>query len=345
MRKVCIALNICTYKREENIRQILKKLQNSFFFEKEEEPCYLGGLSVFIVDNAGEIAESEAENIQLKHNPLGNTGGSGGYQYGIDLIRRSGIEFTHVIFMDDDVNFEIECFYKLYDFLQTVDNENADRPVAGRMIRMECPDVQYTAAEIWNAGKIKHIGQDKSLCEIEFEPVVEYNAGADYGGWWFCCYPYSFVKENDIMPFFLHCDDVEYGLRCGKPPIILKDVQVWHENFENHRTPIICYYDTRNPLFVNEKYGLQPEPCKVLADWKEKISIYHVNKEWDYEYYAIRGMYDFLNGKEWLYRIHPGKYHRKLQKAWISRYKNSIFWRITEKNFKRKYNIDLTSHK
>ena len=40
---------------------------------------------------------------------------------------------------------------------------------------------------------------------------VIYDADADYGGWWFCCFPYVFVQENDVLPFFIHCDDVEYG--------------------------------------------------------------------------------------------------------------------------------------
>lgn len=340
MRNVCIAVNICTYKREESVSRILGKLEASLFFGEKTSACH-GALYVFITDNAGEMTERESEHVRLKHNPRGNTGGSGGYQHGIGMIRESGIRFTHVVFMDDDVDFEIDCFYRLYDFLRTVDEENADRPVAGRMLRMDRPDVQYTAAERWNGGRIEHVGMNKSLQEIESGPEAEYNAGADYGGWWFCCFPWSFVKENDIMPFFLHCDDVEYGLRCGRPPVVLKDVQVWHEVPEDHRNPLICYYDTRNTLYVNEKYGLQPEPGQVLADWKAGISGYHVRREWDYEYFAIRGMYDFLKGKEWLYRIHPGRYHRRLQRAGGCRYKNAVFWRITKMRFQRKYGAEL----
>lgn len=340
MRNVCIAVNICTYKREECLKNILRKLQDSLFFEEKGDSVYAEALYLFITDNAGEMSEIESEYVRLEHNPKGNIGGSGGYQYGIEMIRKTGIDFTHVVFMDDDVEFEMDCFYRLYDFLRTVDDDNKDRPVAGRMIRMDNPAVQYTAAEIWNRGDIKHVGLNKSLYEIESEPAAIYNAGADYGGWWFCCFPWSFVKENDVMPFFLHCDDAEYGLRCQRPPIILKGVQVRHDTFEHHLTPVICYYDTRNPLYVNEKHGLQPDPGQILANWKAKISAYHLHREWDYEYYAIRGMYDFLRGTEWLYRIHPGKYHQKLQRVWINRYKNSIFWRLTEHRFKRKYRTD-----
>lgn len=342
---VRIAVNICTYKRRESIDKILARLQASLFFEGGEESGYLGALYVFVVDNAGELEEAELGQIRLRHNPRGNTGGSGGYQYGIELIRKSGIEFTHVVFMDDDVEFDMDCFYKLYDFLRNVDKDNADRPIAGRMIRMDDPAVQYTAAEVWNRGHIEHVGFHKPLSEIESEPAAEYHAGADYGGWWFGCYPYAFVRENDIMPFFLHCDDVEYGLRCGRPPIILKGVQVRHEAPGSRKTPLIGYYDTRNTLFVNERYGLLGDPRQTLKDWKENISAHHLRREWDYEYYVIRGMYDFLRGVKWLHRIHPGKYHRRLQRAHISRYRNSFFWRITEARFCRKYDIPKAHRK
>lgn len=333
-------MNICTYKREESIRQILDKLKNSSFFDRGQQHTYFGALYIYIVDNACELEEVKSEYINLRHNPKGNTGGSGGFQYGLELIRASAVDFTHVVFMDDDVEFDISCFYKLYDFLRRVDSCNADRPVAGRMFRLDDRSVQYTAGEIWNAGKIAHVGFHKSMSEIEQEEEVNYEAGAEYGGWWFCCYPFSFVRENDIMPFFVHCDDVEYGLRCGRPPIIIKGVQVWHETFEHRQTPMMCYYDTRNPLFVNEKYQLADSASDVLLDWKKKISRYHLEQKWDYEYYAIKGMLDFLKGEKWLTGMHPGKYHNKLRKAKTGRYKNSILWRTAEYRFKRRYNTE-----
>ncbi len=339
MNKVCIAVNICTYKREKYIRRILECFQKSLFFDGEERTDYLGALYIYVIDNACELPETESEHIKLKHNPQGNTGGSGGYQYGIELIRSSALPFTHVVFMDDDVEFEISCFYKLFDFLSRVDGENARRPVAGRMFRLDNRRIQSTAGEVWNSGKIVHIGQNKTAEEVEGEEEVNYASGAEYGGWWFCCFPYDFVKENDIMPFFIHCDDVEYGLRCGRSPVIIKGVQVWHETFEYRQTPIICYYDTRNTLFVNEKFRLNDNASNVLSDWKSRISFYHSRGKWDYEYYAIKGMGDYLKGVGWLTKIHPGKYHKKLQNAKISRYKNAIMWRTVECRFKKKYKL------
>ena len=37
------------------------------------------------------------------------------------------------------------------------------------------------SAEIWNAGNIRHVGLNKSIEEIQKEPDVEWNSGAEYG--------------------------------------------------------------------------------------------------------------------------------------------------------------------
>ena len=142
MNRVSIAVNICTYKREKYIKKITDKIEVSLFCRNDVKSRYFGFLQVYIIDNACELEESDSEFIHLIHNPRGNVGGSGGYQYGIEVIRNAGKDFTHVVFMDDDVEFDISCFYKLFDFLQMVDKENADRPLAGRMFRMDNRQIQ-----------------------------------------------------------------------------------------------------------------------------------------------------------------------------------------------------------
>ena len=340
MKDVCIALDICTYKREKYIRKSLEELQNSRFFDPEDK-VYYGGIHIFIVDNASELTLSESRFICLIHNR--NTGGSGGFQRGLDEIRASDTSFSHVVFMDDDVRFEAEALYILYDFLCVVDETEQDRPVAGRMFDLDNPNIQWTAAEIWNKGNIAHVEftrdvskPDKNGKKYEYGRVV-YDCGADYGGWWFCCYPMEFVEKNDIMPFFLHCDDVEYGLRCGKSPIIIEGVQVWHETWEKRKSPYLLYYDTRNTLFVNEKYGLQPPVNEVFGDWKKRISAYHVQRDWLSEYMVICGMGDFLRGMRWLEHLDSEMYHKRITGMKSNRVKNAVAWRWVAFKFKRKY--------
>lgn len=332
--RVHLALNICTYKREDQLKHNISQLLQSKFFDDLEEEYY-GKLDIFIVDNSSEINMESNPFVHLFHNP--NTGGSGGFQRGIEEIRKYDNEFTHVIFMDDDVSFENSCFYILFDFLRTEEEIYKKRPVAGRMIDKDNPTIQWTAAEKWNGGDIQHVEFLRDISDGTYQPgKVNYDIDADYGGWWFCCYPYSFVKDNDVMPFFIHCDDVEYGLRCGEVPIIIEGVQVWHETWEKKMNPVMLYYDTRNTLFVNEMYGYQKSQVDIWGEWKDTITKYHVNEDWLREYMVIIAMRDYLKKLDWLRRIRPDMYNRQLNLIQSNRYKNAMMWRIVELCLKKK---------
>lgn len=336
-RDIRIALNICTYHRKEYVLNNVEKLLTSKFFDCCETE-YFGRLHIFVIDNGSELNPINDEHVHVFHNT--NVGGSGGFQRGLVEIRRSEIDFTHVIFMDDDVRFDLSSFYILYDFLKTVGQEDEDRPVAGRMFCLDRPEIQYTAAEIWNGGNIGHVEFLRNVEQTNYEyGKVDFHCGGQYGGWWFCCFPMSFAKNNDIIPFFIHCDDVEYGLRCGKEPIIIEGVHVWHETFEKRLTPMIQYYDTRNPLFVNELYGFLPSPKIIYENWWRTITKYHIEQNWQMEYLMIRALGDFLKGVEWLSRIDSGKYHNWLSRQKSNKLRNAIAWRLVHYRFVRKYHI------
>lgn len=338
MNYVDLALNICTYHRREYIEKNIGKLLSSHFFTNEESEYY-GHMEIFVVDNGSELQRSSNERVHLFYNK--NTGGSGGFQRGLEEIRNSPVDFSHVIFMDDDVEFELETFYILFDFLKNVDSQYAGCPVAGRMFCMDAPDVQYTAGEIWNKGKIEHVEYRRQITAENYHPgKVTYDSGAEYGGWWFCCFPMSFAKENDILPFFIHCDDVEYGIRCGRMPIIIEGVQVWHETYEKRLTPLMLYYDTRNPLFVNEIHHFDSDPSAILSEWKQRMGGFHAKQDWLSEFYVILAMYDFLKGISWLKSIDAQKYHKKLQRIKSTRIKNALAWRFVERLFWKKYGKD-----
>lgn len=138
-------------------------------------------------------------------------------------------------------------------------------------------------------------------------------------------------------PFFLHCDDVEYGLRHGGVPVILNGIQVWHETADRRQNPRIDYYDTRNSMIVNHLLGM---PGKQIEHrWMDKITKFHVQGELLSEYMAIRAMEDYLKGEKWLRRVDAGclneQLARKTQKRWI-RYMNAVRWRLALRKSRKK---------
>ena len=136
------------------------------------------------------------------------------------------------------------------------------------------------------------------------------------------------MEKNRPLPFFLHCDDVEYGLRHGGTPIILNGIQVWHETYEYRQSPVTAYYDTRNTLIVNAMIGILPPKDIVLGEWKRKISEAHVQGDYLLERMLILGLMDAAKGKKYLYKCQKSKKYAQLYKRRkASKIGNAILWR------------------
>ena len=331
INRINIAVNICTYKREKQVLENIERLKRTLFFQ--EGNIFSGQMDIFLIDNASTLKYPSEKRVH--YFPNKNTGGSGGFTRGLEEISRSSGSFSHVLFMDDDVEFIPESFYRLFALLSCLKPEYLDSVIAGRMFRLDRKNIQYTACEVWNSGNIRHIGLNTDMSLPENLGCLNDSAQAEYGGWWFCCFPWSFAGENRPLPVFLHCDDVEYGLRHGSSPLILNGIQVWHETFEYRQSPVVLYYDTRNPLFVNSMRG-----CLNLNSyyqtWKKDISVYHAQGDYEREYMVIRGFYDFLKGERWLYHHDSEKLHKKLSgRKKHLRYRNALFWRLTVMRLKK----------
>ena len=324
-KEIFLSLIICTFKRKEYIERNVSRIRASQFFMEE---CK-GHMFVRIIDNAKELMDTYGSGIKVYGNE--NTGGSGGFTKGMEETVKEKKQYptTHVILMDDDVELQTESFIRLYAFLSYLRKEYEKEQVAGRMFRLDQREVQYTAAEIWNRGDIRHIGWNLDMTKKENLLYMNRNDGAEYGGWWFACYPIEFVENNRPIPFFLHCDDVEYGLRHGGTPLVLNGIQVWHETYEYRKSPMMAYYDMRNRMFVNQLFGFAPKKKELYMLWKKEITEKHVHKDFRTEYMMICAMGDYCKGIKWLYKIKPQKNHLKKVKGKTNRWKNAVLWRWT----------------
>lgn len=309
VNQVHLSLLICTYKRKEYLEKILTVLKKTKFFDRDSD--MYGKLSIRIIDNASEAPETKGTYIKIYHNP--NTGGSGGFARGIIESRKEEKEYqiSHVLFMDDDVLICEECFYRLYALLSLLDVEYREKVIAGRMFRLDKRNIQYTSSEVWNQGNIIHIGHNQDMTKKEALLFVNEDLG-EYAGWWFACYPMSFAREHLPLPFFLHCDDVEYGLRHGGPPIVLNGIQVWHETYEYRISPVIVYYDIRNAMIVNTIYGKYKDMENVFQTWYLRLIQYHMDGDYPLKYAAIEAMWDYLKGERYFLRSRRNRRRKKL---------------------------------
>lgn len=329
-----LGIVFCTYDRQNDIKRNMNTILQSRFFDERDE--LFGKLEVVVVDNKRELTAPVHKHTDIIYNA--NTGGSGGFARGISEMTKPEKNVTDILLMDDDVMFINESVYRLFAFLYIRKKQYSDTVVAGRMFRRDRTWVQYTACEIWNRGDIRHVGHNCDMTVLE--NIVDINKhNGEYSGWWMCCFPKEFLLKNAPMPFFLHCDDVELGLRHKGTPVILNGVQVWHETYEYRQNAVVAYYDMRNMMFVNEITGCMCYKTE-LKNWKDKISYVHADKDYRLEYMLIKAMNDYMRGIKWLCSVRSDKYHLKIsRRKWFVRYRNVIFWRFVCHKYKKKFGI------
>lgn len=306
LQKIKLAIVICTYKRQKELERTIATIKEQKEFLEEE------WIDITIIDNASELKNKYGNHITVYHNK--NTGGAGGFTRGMEEVVKNQNKFdaTHVLLMDDDAQLQFESIIRLRALLTYVKKKHIEKAVAGRMFRLDNPWIQYTALEVWNKGSIRHIGGTVDMRLKSSLWTMNDNKGGMYGGWWFECYPIEFIKKQKPIPFFIHCDDVEYGLRHGKTPIILNGIQVWHENFEHRVKPTIVYYDVRNSLIVNSIWEKSYVTKRLWRMWARRAVWLVTRKNYAEEYMALLGIKDYLRGFSWLYQVDSEQYHKQL---------------------------------
>ncbi|MBO5288089.1 MAG: glycosyltransferase [Spirochaetales bacterium] len=306
---VVIALNICTYKREEYLKANLSLLEEQILNNPQSQ--LYNKLEVFIADNGKTLGDSVTTN-KIHVFPNANTGGSGGFTRGLQEILAVSDEkkITHTIFMDDDIKLIPAVIERNATFLSFIKDKFADSIIPGAMLNMNNPNNQYEFGAKWdNIPRPQHMNLDlldvKTLTCNDKE-----NIKIDYAAWWYSCMSIQSLKRIGYpMPFFIHGDDIEYGLRLNHSFILLNGIGVWHESFENKYQPVNIYYDTRNYLIINTLYNHQLKIINHIFNnifWQTSTYRY-----WDVDFF-LKGIKDFCKGANWLLKLNSEKNHIKL---------------------------------
>ncbi len=93
------------------------------------------------------------------------------------------------------------------------------------MSRMWRPTGAYRRVkEDLNVGKLSDILENERT-NVEVDQA--------YGAWWYSCIPVKAIEKNGLpMPFFIRCDDVEFGMRNKPVYMTMNCICVWHASFE-----------------------------------------------------------------------------------------------------------------
>ena len=328
IRDIKIALCSTTFKKEKYITDNIRKFQS---FVHSEFGCASDLFHMFVVDNGRTLDTEVLNSDSVTVIANANVGGSGGFTRGMLEALRSDSSFTHFILMDDDVSVMPESFYRLFVLLSLATDEYRDAFVNGAMLSLGQPYRQFEdVATVSKSGVLCKSKPDYDL-RLAKDVLANETAPIDfphtYGGWWFSAFPVKAIKENGLpLPFFIRCDDVEFGIRNSPIYMTMGGICVWHESFEGRFRPSVdCYQFYRNFLIMNAV-----DDCVSPRMFIRRIhrSIRQSLRDMDYSAaeLTLDGVEDFLKGPDFLKQVDGAK----LMKANGSR--NELFQPIGRLN-------------
>ncbi|MCU0547550.1 MAG: glycosyltransferase [Oscillatoriaceae cyanobacterium Prado104] len=249
-REVSLAIVICTFKKEDYIKNTLAAIfQDKLLATKN--------FKLFVVDNGRTLDAADFTQPKLELVPNINAGGSGGFTRGlVEALAENA--YSHFLLMDDDIELESESIYRLFGLHEYA---KVDLAVAGGLLNLQKKHLLYEAGALYNAGaKNRGFGPGSltpAYNNIDLRDANSLNSllveeYIDYGGFWFFSFSKELVDRIQLpLPFFIKIDDVEFGLRireAGNNIVAFPPMAVWHlpasaknVNWEN-------YYYTRNDL-------------------------------------------------------------------------------------------------
>jgi galactofuranosylgalactofuranosylrhamnosyl-N-acetylglucosaminyl-diphospho-decaprenol beta-1,5/1,6-galactofuranosyltransferase len=258
LREVSLGIVSCTFKKEAYVKKTIDNILKDKFLQSKK-------LKIFVVDNAKTLNGEDFKNQNFELIPNRNLGGSGGFTRGLIQALEEDT-YTHFLFMDDDIELETECIYRLFPLYEYAKQDFA---VAGSMLDFCKKHMLYEAGALF--GKILKPNGDCStehpfrIASLRNKVNLENSNSInlllseqhpDYGAFWFFSFSKQVVDEMGLpMPFFIKLDDIEFGLRIkeliGKPIVAFPGVAVWHEPGYAKNPIWDAYYSTRNSLITH----------------------------------------------------------------------------------------------
>lgn len=323
LSQVNIAVDICTYRREQyvlrNMHSICRHIYDDDASKEVREH-----LDVMLIDNGRTLSENKElaafteTNPHIKVYPNANAGGTGGFTRGmLEALRKDS--YTHILIMDDDAVFEPDIFVRLYGFLSMLKAEYRDITVGGALMREELPYYQFASGEQYKDNMAQNPYPMKDMrvydncvsaymCDAAAEPDT-------YSGWWCCCFSMNTVRKDNLpLPIFIHCDDIEYGLRNqGKGIVFLNGICVWHRGQEYIFPGANRYYDVRNKLIMNTLHKPGFNKSDALKITLKAMTATFMAHRYAETGLAYRGLRDFCRGAAWLQTVNPEQLNNELR--------------------------------
>lgn len=282
---VCIA--ICTFKRERYILRNIELLRSyKFNFIKH----------IFVSDNGNTLDRAALSDDKISVLANKNYGGSGGFTRG--MIEACDAGYTHVILMDDDVEFYPEVLERMTCFTALLKKQYTDSRFSAAMLFLseDTPYIQWEMGGAWTGHCIESKCHNVDIRSREVLIDNMTSTPPDYGAWWCLCLPTASIRKHGLsIPMFIKIDDVEHNLRSADGPLItMNGAAIFHESFEKKMNMALDYYTIRNELVTAALHGSRTKDAV-------KLFVYSLGKHlllyrYDNIPLIFKAVKDFLGG-------------------------------------------------
>ena len=318
LNPIKLAVGICTYKREEavtrNINCLLKDVINN-----PDSPIK-DKLEIYVADNSQSLDKNKfgSDKVHILPNP--NLGGVGGFTRTMieAMLYDKAKEFSHIIFMDDDILLYPAVLERTYYLLCMLKPEYKKAILGAGMFLVDYLSVQQEVGAVYR-DYVAYMGQaNHKFFDMRNPAAVSANEvvnSTNYTGWWYACIPRTIATASNLpMPYFIHYDDVEYGIRnVNNGQIFINGICVWHPAPDNKGPFWITYYNVRNRLVTMFSGLLGRKSFIKYLMANSKQFLFHITR---YEYkrasLMLEALNDFLKGPEAFIEQDAFALHKKL---------------------------------
>ncbi|NEG70487.1 glycosyltransferase family protein [Bifidobacterium choloepi] len=304
-----LVLSTTTFKKESFIINNINLVKKYILDSNDEIAKHF---NMYVVDNGRTLDVDALNSEHIKIIPNDNVGGAGGFTRGMIMAMEQKPKATNILLMDDDVAVSPESIKRTYNLLCILTPEHRDAMISGAMLNYEIGEDQWEDTGFMTPeGTFAPAKPSLRLTKFEdiiynemFRPgkVIKYR----YAAWWYCCIPIDVIEKNGLpLPFFVRCDDAEYGVRCGTEFITMNSLCVWHMSFhERYNAAVERYQTTRNTMIAQATTGFAPQ-SDFMGELENNIRLELKKFGYDNAELCLDAFEDFLKGPSFFSK--PGR--------------------------------------